>query len=175
VLPIIAPVPAPTPAPIKPPFSRVVIGPEQAAKTAATKMAANTDKKDFRIRALLLVGSILPLLLDLFEFFSLALQLGLIGLDLPLLLLLFLVLALKLVTHQSAGSQSEQPADRRACARASDRAADDSSHRGPAQRANTGALFPSRHRAAGAGDRTRHQERTPKPHEYALHVISSLF
>jgi hypothetical protein len=72
---------------------------------------------------------------------ALALNLGLIGVDLPLLIRLTVFLALQLIPNQYAGPESKSPADRRSGARMPNRRANDPTRGSSAERANAGAFF----------------------------------
>jgi hypothetical protein len=72
---------------------------------------------------------------------ALALNLGLVGVDLPLLIRLTVFLALQLVPNQYAGAKSKSPADRRSGTRMPNRRANDPTRASSAERANAGAFF----------------------------------
>jgi hypothetical protein len=95
---------------------------------------------------------VLPLLLEFVKFPPLALQLGLIGIDLFLLIRLSDVLSLQLIAHQSAGAETESAADRRAGARMPNRGPDDPTGCSAAESADPRTLFAGRETAPGASD-----------------------
>jgi hypothetical protein len=73
----------------------------------------------------------------------LTIQFGLIGVDLALLLRLGVVLALKLITDQGAGAETQYAADRCASSGTTHGSADDAARRGASQRADSRAFFTS--------------------------------
>jgi hypothetical protein len=87
---------------------------------------------------------ILALALSQFlEFPPLALQFGLVGIDLPLLVSLLDVLPLKLIAHQGTGAQAENTTNRSARAGMTHSRSDNSTSSGTAQSTYTGTFFPS--------------------------------
>jgi hypothetical protein len=100
---------------------------------------------------------ILSLFSESLKFPSLAIQFGLVSIDLPLLFALRLLLALELIADERSGSQSENTADRRSCSWTAHGCPDDAADGGPAERSDAGALFPCRQwsRATDGGDGER--------------------
>jgi hypothetical protein len=99
----------------------------------------------------MLVLSFLPA--ELLEFSPLAIEFGLIAVDLTLLLCLSVLLPLELISDQCPGAEPEQATDRSSCAGMTRCGADNSAGCGATQRADSGALFPGREAASGATDR----------------------
>jgi hypothetical protein len=88
------------------------------------------------------------LALQALNFLTLAVQLGLITVDLLLLAVVGVLSALQLVTDQSASAQSESATDRRAGGGVTHCGTDNAARGGAAKGADTGAFFPCAQRPA---------------------------
>src|SRR5581483_4070281 len=94
--------------------------------------------------------------LQALDVLAIAVDFGLVAVDLLLLLIVGDLVSLQLIADQSARAQAERAADRRARARMTHRRADNAARRRAAQRADARALLARRQRSPGA---TREQQR----------------
>jgi hypothetical protein len=94
--------------------------------------------------------SIFSLLFESFQVASLAFELSLIRVDLPLLIGLPVLLTLKLISDQRAGTQTDRPANGSARTGMANRGADNTSYGCASESADTGAFFAGAQRPSGA-------------------------
>jgi hypothetical protein len=124
---------------------------------AISKLRSGTQLRPIIRKLSLLVFSLLPA--EFLKFSPLALEFGLIALDLTLLLRLSILLSLELISDQRPGAQSKEAAHRRPRAGMPGCRANDAARGGSAQRANPGALFTGCQTASGAADSSHNRKR----------------
>jgi|SRR5690242_9062890 hypothetical protein len=93
-----------------------------------------------------------------FHILALALNLGLIGVDLPLLIRLTVFLALQLIPNQYAGPEAKSAADRRSRTRMANRRANDPTCGSSAERTNAGAFFTRAEATTGTAEHEKTEQ-----------------